>query len=173
MPHKGLVERGYPQTKIFQTHGAASLDLIRVGGKDVEGSFVSTGPAMVADLLPESNPSKALGMRYVADRVRRRPTARARPTSSVRIRSTPTSVLEQRIVPEALKKGKPGTKEFRAALKEALETTGRILGIAGRAQLHCRPITTASRPTPECCWTIAGGDYMEARAGQVIGRGAD
>ena len=32
----------------------------------------------------------------------------------------------QRIVPEALKKAKPGTPEFRAALKTALETAGRI-----------------------------------------------
>ena len=67
MPHKGLVERGYPREKIYQTHGAATMDLIRVGGKDVEGSFVASGPAVVADLLPESNPSKALGMRYIAE----------------------------------------------------------------------------------------------------------
>ena len=66
MPHKGLVERGYPKTRIFQTHGAASMDLIRVGGKDVEGSFVSSGPATVANLLPDSNASKQIGMKYVA-----------------------------------------------------------------------------------------------------------
>ena len=67
MPHRGLVERGYAREKIYQTHGAATLDLIRVGGKDVEGSYVSSGPAVVADLLPESNPSKALGMRFIAE----------------------------------------------------------------------------------------------------------
>ena len=44
MPHKGLVERGYPKSKIYQTHGAATLDLIRVGGEDVEGTFVVVGP---------------------------------------------------------------------------------------------------------------------------------
>ncbi|MWN16025.1 ABC transporter substrate-binding protein, partial [Escherichia coli] len=44
MPHKALVERGYAKNKIFQTHSAATLDLMRVGGKDVEGSFVSSGP---------------------------------------------------------------------------------------------------------------------------------
>ena len=67
MPHKGLVERGYPRAKLFQTHGAATMDLIRVGGKDVEGSFVSSGPALVAGLLPDSNPSKQLGLRYIAE----------------------------------------------------------------------------------------------------------
>ena len=63
MPHKALVERGY-KGKIYQTHGAATMDLIRVGGADVEGSFVSSGPAVVAEKLPDSNASKALGMQY-------------------------------------------------------------------------------------------------------------
>ena len=67
MPHKGLVERGYPKGKLYQTHGAATMDLIRVGGADVEGSFVSSGPAVVADKLPASNASKQLGMKYIAE----------------------------------------------------------------------------------------------------------
>ena len=53
MPQKGLVERGY-KGKIYQTHAAATLDLMRVGGKDVEGTFVSSGPAVVAEQLPDS-----------------------------------------------------------------------------------------------------------------------
>ena len=40
------------------------MDLIRVGGADVEGSFVSSGPAVVAEKLPDSNASKALGMKF-------------------------------------------------------------------------------------------------------------
>jgi branched-chain amino acid transport system substrate-binding protein len=123
MPHKGLVERGYPKNKIFQTHGAASLDLIRVGGKDVEGSFVSTGPAMVADLLPDSNPSKALGMKYTAEYEKAYGPHSANQFGA---HVFDAYVVLQRIVPEALKKGKPGTREFRVALKDALETVGRI-----------------------------------------------
>src|SRR5438105_2812956 len=57
MPHRALVERGY-KGKIYQTHSAASRDLMRVGGKDVEGAFVVSGPAVVAEQLPERNPSK-------------------------------------------------------------------------------------------------------------------
>src|SRR5450830_1836448 len=56
MPHKALIERGY-KGKIYQTHSAASRDLIRLGGKDVEGSFVVSGPAVVPEALPDSNPS--------------------------------------------------------------------------------------------------------------------
>jgi branched-chain amino acid transport system substrate-binding protein len=122
MPHKGLVERGYPREKIYQTHGAATMDLIRVGGKDVEGSFVASGPAVVADLLPESNPSKTLGLRYIAeyDKV-----YGAHSANQFAAHAFDTYVLLQKIVPMALKKARPGTPEFRAALKEALETMGR------------------------------------------------
>ena len=123
MPHKGLVERGYPRSKIFQTHGAASLDLIRVGGKDVEGSFVSSGPATVADLLPDSNPSKALGMKYLTEYDK---TFGPKTANQFGAHGYDAYLVLQRIVPEALKKGKPGTAEFRAALKTALETTGRL-----------------------------------------------
>jgi len=122
MPHKGLVERGYAREKIYQTHGAATMDLIRVGGKDVEGSFVASGPAVVAGLLPDSNPSKALGLRYIAeyDKV-----YGAHSANQFAAHAFDTYVLLQKIVPLALKKARPGTPEFRAALKEALETMGR------------------------------------------------
>ena len=122
MPHKGLVERGYPKNKIYQTHGAASLDLIRVGGKDVEGSFISSGPAVVADLLPDSNPSKALGVRYINEyeKVHGKNSA-----NQFAAHSFDAYILLEKIVPMALKKGKPGTKEFRQGLKDALETMGR------------------------------------------------
>ena len=123
MPHKGLVERGYPKAKIFQTHGAASMDLIRVGGKDVEGSFVASGPATVANLLPESNPSKQLGMKYIAEYEKAYGAGTANQFGA---HVFDAYLVLQRIVPEALKKGKPGTPEFRAALKTALETTGRL-----------------------------------------------
>jgi branched-chain amino acid transport system substrate-binding protein len=123
MPHRGLVERGYPRSKIYQTHGAASLDLIRVGGKDVEGSYIVSGPAVVANLLPDSNPSKAIGMKFVAeyDKVYGAHTA-----NQFAAHTFDAYLVLQRIVPLALKKGRPGTPEFRAALKEALETVGPI-----------------------------------------------
>ena len=122
MPHKGLVERGYAKSKIYQTHGAASLDLIRVGGKDVEGSFISSGPAVVANLLPDSNPSKALGMKFVAEYEKAFGKGTANQFSA---HAFDVVIVLQKAVPEALKKAQPGTKEFRAALKDALETMGR------------------------------------------------
>lgn len=123
MPHKGLVERGYARSKIFQTHGAASMDLIRVGGKDVEGSFVSSGPALVANLLPDSNPSKPFGQRYIAEYEK---TYGKGSANQFGAHAFDAYLVLSRVVPEAMKKAKPGTKEFRIALKEALETTGRL-----------------------------------------------
>ncbi|HEX5783428.1 MAG TPA: ABC transporter substrate-binding protein, partial [Burkholderiaceae bacterium] len=57
MPQKGLVERGY-KGKVYQTHAAATMDLMRIGGKDVEGTYVVSGPAVVGDIIPDSHPSK-------------------------------------------------------------------------------------------------------------------
>jgi branched-chain amino acid transport system substrate-binding protein len=47
LPQKALKERGYAG-KIYQTHGVANNDFLRVGGKDVEGKLLPTGPVMVA-----------------------------------------------------------------------------------------------------------------------------
>lgn len=122
MPHKGLVERGYPKGKIYQTHGAASNDLIRVGGADVEGSFVVSGPATVADRLPASNASKAIGMEYLTEYEKAYGKGTANQFGA---HAFDVVLVLQKAVPLALKKGQPGTREFRVALKDAIETMGR------------------------------------------------
>ncbi len=122
MPHKGLVERGYAKGKIYQTHGAATMDLIRVGGADVEGSFVSSGPAVVAEKLPDGNPSKALGVQFknAFEAANGKGSA-----NQFAAHAFDVVLVLQKAVPLALKKGKTGTPEFRAALKDAFETMGR------------------------------------------------
>ncbi len=122
MPHRGLVERGYPKGKIYQTHGAATMDLIRVGGTDVDGSFVSSGPAVVAEKLPDSNASKALGIQYKNQFEAANGKGSANQFAA---HAFDVVIVLQKAVPIALKKGKPGTPEFRAALKDAFETMGR------------------------------------------------
>jgi branched-chain amino acid transport system substrate-binding protein len=122
MPHRGLVERGYPKDKIYQTHGAATMDLIRVGGADVEGSFVSSGPAVVAEKLPDSNASKALGVQYKTEFEKAYGKGSANQFGA---HAFDVVIVLQKAVPIALKKAKPGTPEFRAALKDAFETMGR------------------------------------------------
>ncbi len=122
MPHKGLVERGYAKGRIYQTHGAASFDLIRVGGADVEGSYVVSGPAVVAGMLPDSNASKALGVKYITEYEKAYGKGLANQFGA---HAFDVVIVLEKAIPMALKKARPGTKEFRAALKDALETMGR------------------------------------------------
>ncbi len=123
MPHKGIVERGY-KGKIYQTHAAATLDLMRVGGKDVEGAYVVSGPAVVGDILPDSHPSKKIAKDFVVkyDKVYGNNTA-----NQFAGHAYDAMLVMEKAVPIALKKAKPGTKEFRAALREAFETMGRTV----------------------------------------------
>jgi branched-chain amino acid transport system substrate-binding protein len=123
MPHKAVVERGY-KGKIYQTHAAASRDLVRVGGKDVEGAFVVSGPAVIAEQLPDSHPSKQAAMDFVAKYEKAYgPGSR----NQFAGHAYDTLVVLEKAIPVALKKAKPGTKEFRAALRDAFETMGRTV----------------------------------------------
>jgi branched-chain amino acid transport system substrate-binding protein len=122
MPHKGLIERGY-KGKIYQTHAAASRDLVRVGGKDVEGAFVVSGPAVVAEQLPANHPSKAHAMKFVAEYEKQfGPGSR----NQFSAHTYDVLLLLEKAVPIAMKKGKPGTKEFRMALRDAFEQLGTV-----------------------------------------------
>ncbi|MFN3569972.1 MAG: ABC transporter substrate-binding protein, partial [Polaromonas sp.] len=122
MPHKALIERGY-KGKIYQTHGAASRDLMRVGGKDVEGAFVVAGPGVVAEQLPANHPSKQVAMAHVTAWEKLYGANSRNPFAG---HAYDASVILQKIIPIALKTAKPGTKEFRGALKAALENAGPI-----------------------------------------------
>jgi branched-chain amino acid transport system substrate-binding protein len=127
MPEIALVERGY-KGLIYQTHAAATHELMRVGGKDVEGALVVSGPAVVAEQLPASNPSKAMAMKYVEQYEKAYgPDSRNQFAGHI----FDTLLVLQASVPEALKKGRPGTPEFRAALKDAIEHSGSIAASQG------------------------------------------
>jgi branched-chain amino acid transport system substrate-binding protein len=123
MPHKSIVERGY-KGKIYQTHAAASRDLVRVGGKDVEGAYVTSGPAVIPEQLPADHPSKAVAADFVAKYEKAYgPGSR----NQFAGHAYDTVVVLEKVIPMALKKAKPGTKEFRAAIRDAMETMGRTV----------------------------------------------
>lgn len=123
MPHMAVVDRGY-KGKIYQTHAAATQDLMRVGGKAVEGSFVVSGPAVIAEQLPDSHPSKKAAVDFVQKYEKAYgPNSR----NQFGGHSYDAQVVLEKIVPGALKKAKPGTPEFRAALRDGMETMGRTI----------------------------------------------
>lgn len=116
LPAKSLKERGY-KGPIYQTHGVANNDFLRLGGKDVDGSLVPVGPVLVASQLPDG-PVKTKALEYVKvyDGA-----YGAGSYSTFGAHLWDAGLLLQAAIPEALKKAKPGTKEFRAALRDALE----------------------------------------------------
>lgn len=123
MPQKAIKERGY-QGKVYQTHAAATRDLMRTAGKDAEGTYVVSGPGPLADQLPDSHPSKPLSIAYVqAFEKAYGPNTR---TQFAAHGFDAYTVLDK-AVPVALKKAKPGTPEFRVALRDALESMGRVV----------------------------------------------
>ncbi len=118
LPAKTLKERGY-KGKIYQTHGVANADFLRVCGKDCEGTLLPAGPLLVADQLPDSNPVKKPALAYKTAYEK----AFGGQVSTFGGHAWDAGLLLQRAIPEALKKGEPGTREFRKALRDALENT--------------------------------------------------
>ncbi len=127
LPQKTLVERGYTG-KIYQTHGVANADFLRVGGKDVEGTILPVGPVLVADQLPASNPVRKTAMEYVTAYEG----AHGKGTvSGFGAHAWDAGLILKAALPEALKGGKPGTPEFRVALRDALENVKEVPGAHG------------------------------------------
>ncbi|HEX5684196.1 MAG TPA: ABC transporter substrate-binding protein [Ideonella sp.] len=118
-----LRERGWAGP-IYQTHGAASPDLIRVGGPKMDGAILPAGPVLVAEQLADANPIKPVALDYVNAFEKAHG-----PNSRTQFGAHANDALKvlQRIVPAALKNGKPGTPAFRQALRDALESEREIV----------------------------------------------
>ena len=119
LPQKSLKEKGY-KGMIYQTHGVANADFLRVCGKDCEGTLLPAGPVLVADQLPADHPVKKSAMEYVT----KYEAAQGKGTvSTFGAHAWDAGLLLATAAPVALKKAQPGSKEFRAALRDALEGT--------------------------------------------------
>jgi len=121
MPELGILDRGY-KGKIYQTHAAASQDLVRVGGKAMDGTFVVSGPAVIAEQLPDSHPSKKVAIDFVQQYEKANGAGSRNQFAG---HAYDFQVAMEKVLPMALKKAKPGTPEFRAAIRDGLETMGR------------------------------------------------
>ena len=118
MPELGILDRGY-KGKIYQTHAAASQDLVRVGGKAMDGTFVVSGPAVIAEQLPDSHPSKKVAIDFVQQYEKANGAGSRNQFAG---HAYDFQVAMEKVLPMALKKAKPGTPEFRAAIRDGLET---------------------------------------------------
>src|SRR6202000_1704624 len=115
LPQIALRERGY-KGLIYQTHGAASMDFVRIAGKAAAGVIMSSGPVMAPEGQPDSaltkKPGLALNTAYEAK-------YGANSRSQFAGHSYDAFQVLQRVIPAALKTAKPGTPEFREAIRQA------------------------------------------------------
>ena len=127
LPQTELRERGY-KGLIYQTHGAASMDFIRIAGKAAEGVIMASGPVMSPETQPDSaltkKPGLALNAAYEAK-------YGANSRSQFAGHAYDAFEILKRIVPAALKTAKPGTGEFREAIRQAFISEREIAASQG------------------------------------------
>src|ERR1700719_1755019 len=127
LPQTALRERGY-KGLIYQTHGAASMDFIRIAGAAAEGVIMASGPVMnpegQADGALTKKPGLALNSAYEA---------KYGPNSRSQFAGHAYDAFEvlKRIIPVALKSGKPGTPEFREGIRQAFISEKEIVATQG------------------------------------------
>src|SRR6476469_7068009 len=127
LPQSALRERGY-KGLIYQTHGAASMDFIRIAGPAAEGVIMSAGPVMDPEDHTDSALTKKPGLALnTAYEGKYGPNSR----SQFAGHSYDAFLVLERVIPVALKKAKPGTPEFREAIRQALLTERDIAASQG------------------------------------------
>ncbi len=100
---------------------------MRLGGKAVDGAVMAASLMLVLDQVPDTNPAKKTALEYIGAYEK---LFGAKP-ATFGANVYDAGLLLQRAVPEALKKGRPGTEEFRVALRDALEATRELVGTQG------------------------------------------
>jgi branched-chain amino acid transport system substrate-binding protein len=127
LPQSALRERGY-RGLIYQTHGAASMDFIRIAGPAAEGVIMAAGPVMSPETQPDSaltkKPGLALNTAYEA---KYGPNSR----SQFAGHSYDSFEVLKRVIPTALKTARPGTPGFREAIRQAFLSEREIAASQG------------------------------------------
>lgn len=126
LPHATLKDMNYKGT-FYQTHGAALNEFLKLGGDKVEGAIVAGSVMLVPDQAPDSNPAKKVALEYINAYKELHGTEPATFGGNV----YDAGLLLEHAVPVALEKAKPGTEEFRVALRDALEQIKDLAGTQG------------------------------------------
>jgi len=121
-PQRALVEHGY-KGKLYQSGGAVSEDFLRLGGKYVEGTYLVQSPAIVATQLPNGYPTKKVAVDFL-----KLYQSKYGKSTYFGAQMWDELKLLEAAVPVALKSARPGTLEFREALRSALEQSKGVVG---------------------------------------------
>ncbi|HEX6364300.1 MAG TPA: ABC transporter substrate-binding protein [Albitalea sp.] len=127
LPHVALRERGY-KGRIYHNHGTVNREFIKVGGKAVEGAIAPTGPLIVPEELPANHATKKVSLEFTK---RYEEVFGAGSRNAFAGYSWDAVMLVGAAIPAAMKKAKPGTPEFRAALRDSLENVKNVVGTHG------------------------------------------
>ncbi|MBE7418816.1 MAG: ABC transporter substrate-binding protein [Ideonella sp.] len=126
-PQIALAERGF-KGPIYHNHGTVNLAFIQTAKKAAEGAVAPTGPLIVAEDLPADSPTKSVSLDFVK---RYEAAFGAGTRNAFSGYSYDGVLLLDAAAGVALKKAKPGTAEFRAALRDALENVKNLIGSHG------------------------------------------
>lgn len=127
LPQTTLAERGYTG-QIYQTHGVANQDFLRLSGASAEGTILPVGPLLVAEQLGDDSPVKATAMKVWQDYGDK---FGADTRNTFIANAYDAYLIFAAAAPKALETAKPGTPEFRAALRDAIEATKGFAGSNG------------------------------------------
>jgi branched-chain amino acid transport system substrate-binding protein len=127
LPFLALKERGF-RGPIYGTHALINPDFIRVGGAAVEGVLAPTGPVIVAEQLPDSNPLKKIGLEFRAAHLKANnvPT-----TDAFSAYSYDSWLIFLDAAKRTLATAQPGTPAFREGLRNAIFSTKDLVGCHG------------------------------------------
>jgi branched-chain amino acid transport system substrate-binding protein len=124
LPPLALAERGY-KGPLYGTPALLNADFVRVGGRAVEGVLVSAGPVIVAEQLPDTHFSKKVSLAF---RDAHQKANGAAPTDGFSAYSFDAWLIFMDAATRAMATAKPGTPEFRTALRDAIFTTKELVG---------------------------------------------
>lgn len=125
-PQAALYDRGY-RGQVYQTHGAALDQFLTMGGKKVENTILAASLMLVINEMPNTHPSKAVALKYMNDYKKMYGSYPATFGANV----YDAGLLLEKAIPIALKTAKPGTLQFRQALRTALENTKELSATQG------------------------------------------
>lgn len=153
LPQTTLYDQGY-RGKIYQTHGAALPDFLKLGGKKVEGTILAASLMLVLDQVPDSHPSKKIASDYVAAYEKQNGSKPATFGANV----YDAGLLLERAIPVALKGGEPGSAAFRGALRAALEQVKELPATQGVYNLTAADHSGFDKRGRELI-TVSGGKW--------------
>lgn len=127
LPFLALAERNF-KGGVYGQHGLINPDFIRVAGASGQGALMPTGPVIVAEQLPDSYPTKKLALEFRKEfqKVNGSPS-----TDAFSAYSFDAWMVFADAAERALKKAQPGTAEFRAELRNAIESSKEVVGVHG------------------------------------------